>query len=721
MVSLARQASLLLPLKYSAPLIVLLLWQMSAAAQSNKNGPFQEVALKIDTSIFTWSKNTVSINEVQQLYFQYEDVDAVVEVELYPHAPASIKQIDLMPSADFTLVDSMLRIENHFRFKVRFSQLTRSDFLQFTFSVVPVGRGEPSVFELKLFPVTETSAFLDPQDNKLFIGEERVFRVETNRPYNIRYFNQWTKDLSINYKFSVEQGELRIHLLPTRLGMQLLEAPLRLRKPFLSPERKPVYELPPLRYEFEVKESKLIFLNTNKKEVSLNRNLPGEGIEIELDYQPAIKLNKTYRLEKQQEEGGMLIAEIFTRSILANGRVLCWLRPYNQHRQSEGYLYIKDGDVAKYLTNLNITPVTKVESVSIVPAKGNESRGQSVYPGEQVEIKLQGDGLHKANFSFDGLADVRTDTLVRGENEVIFNARVPLDIKKPEVAVLNYGQATGHSLKVKEFQAPHPLDFITLSIEDQPNRVLSDIDKTVFIDHTIDDIIIAFNPQKLDGGNRLYGKQYLVIDILVTSSNTLVDRRTLEKVVVCPGENSPRFDQYDRKDCQAGNININQLLRRKTFDLEDWSTIEITIRHDPQQHGGEGFSKRAEFILRRYSSFDLDVSFPAGLLTKKFNEEGFGTLSGVSMAIIAQFSFYHPQRIAKFRPYKFGAGFLALNAFNFSENSTNRDVGVVVLGSLYPLQGKARKLSFPLFLGAGYFLSEKKFFYLLGPGIRLQL
>ena len=274
---------------------------------------------------------------------------------------------------------------------------------------------------------------------------------------------------------------------------------------------------------------------------------------------------------------------------------------------------------------------------------------------------------------------------------------------------------------MKEFQAPHPLDFITLSIEDQPNRVLSDIDKTVFIDHTIDDIIIAFNPQKLDGGNRLYGKQYLVIDILVTSSNTLVDRRTLEKVVVCPGENSPRFDQYDRKDCQAGNININQLLRRKTFDLEDWSTIEITIRHDPQQHGGEGFSKRAEFILRRYSSFDLDVSFPAGLLTKKFNEEGFGTLSGVSMAIIAQFSFYHPQRIAKFRPYKFGAGFLALNAFNFSENSTNRDVGVVVLGSLYPLQGKARKLSFPLFLGAGYFLSEKKFFYLLGPGIRLQL
>jgi hypothetical protein len=586
MIPLPRHASLLLILKQAAPLAVALFFCCSAMAQPGKNSPFREVILKIDTSTFAFSKNTVTIDGEQQLYFRYEDVDAVCEVELHPLYPAAIRQIALLSSADFSLVDSMLRIDNHFRFKVRFTQLTQSDFIKFTFSIAPPGRGEPFIYELKLFPVTETSAFLDPQDNKLFIGEERTFKVETNRPYNIRYFNQWTKDLSINYKFSVEQGELRIHLLPTKPGMQVLEAPLRLRKPFLSPDGKPVYELPPLRHEFEVKESKLIFLNTNKKEVSLNRNQPGEAIEIELDYHPSIRLGKTYRLEKQQEEGGLLIAEIFTRSTLTNGRILCWLRPYNQHRQSEGYLYIKDGDVAKYITNFSITPVTKVESVSVMAAKGNESRGQSVYPGEQVEIRLQGDGLHKANFSFDGLADVRTDTLVRGENEVLFYARVPLDIKKSEVAVLSYGQPTGHSLKVKEFQAPHPLDFITVSIEDQPDRVLTGIDKTVFIDHTLDDIVIAFNPQLIDGNNRLYGKQYLIIDIQVTSNNTLVDRRTLEKEVICPGENSPRFDQYDRKDCRSGNISLNQLLRRKTFDLDDWSTIEITVRHDPMQHGG---------------------------------------------------------------------------------------------------------------------------------------
>ncbi|MBI1226791.1 MAG: hypothetical protein GC192_16265 [Bacteroidetes bacterium] len=689
--------------------------------QVSRSGPFREVSLKIDTSIYLLSKNTIQDKGETMLYFQYNDVDAVAEVELTPNSPQYIKSLELLPSGDYSLVDSLLWINDQFRFKLRFRQLTQSDFLQFTFKLQWTGRSEPSIVELKLFPVTETSAFLDPQDNKLFIGEERVFKVETNRPLNIRYFNQWTKNLPINYKFSVDQGELRIHLLPTKPGLQVLEAPVRLRKPFLSPDKRPIYELPPLHYEFEVKESKLVFLNTNKKEVSLNRNNPGEAIEIELDYHPSLKLKKTYRLEAQQEEGGALVAEIFTQSTLANGRMLCTLRTYNNHRQSEGYLFIKDGDVARYITNFDITPAMRVTGMSVLSAKGNMSSGQTIYPGESVEIKLQGDGLHKARFSFEGLAEVRTDTLVKGENEVVFLAKVPLDIKKSSVELLNNGKPIGQSLKVKEFQTPHPLNFIELEIEGQEKKPISEIDKTIFIDHTLDDVVLAFHPERIDEGQRLFGKQYLIVDIQVTNNNTLLDKRTLEKVVICPGDNSPRFDQYDRSDCQVNNISLNQLLRRKTFDLDEWSTIEITVRHDPQHHSGQGFSQKTEIILRRYTSFDLDVSFPAGLLTKTFGQDGFGTLNGVSMAIIAQFSFYHPRRIAKYRPYKFGVGFLALNAFNFSENNTSRDVGVVVLGSLYSLQNKARKLSFPLYLGAGYFLSEKDFFYLLGPGIRVQL
>jgi hypothetical protein len=46
------------------------------------------------------------------------------------------------------------------------------------------------------------------------------------------------------------------------------------------------------------------------------------------------------------------------------------------------------------------------------------------------------------------------------------------------------------------------------------------------------------------------------------------------------------------------------------------------------------------------------------------------------MAMIGQFSFYDPERIGKFKPYK---------------------------------------------IGAGYFLGDKKFFVLVGPGIRISL
>ena len=60
-----------------------------------------------------------------------------------------------------------------------------------------------------------------------------------------------------------------------------------------------------------------------------------------------LRMQKTYRLESQEEPGGSLIGEIFTKSSLANNRVLCILRVYNYHRKPDGYLYIKDGDVAR--------------------------------------------------------------------------------------------------------------------------------------------------------------------------------------------------------------------------------------------------------------------------------------------------------------------------------------------------------------------------------------
>ena len=136
-------------------------------------------------------------------------------------------------------------------------------------------------------------------------------------------------------------------------------------------------------------------------------------------------------------------------------------------------------------------------------------------------------------------------------------------------------------------------------------------------------------------------------------------------------------------------------------------------------------TREFDFILSKTHSFDVEVSFPAGLITvskpdSATGDQQLGQLTGISIAMIGQFTFYHPEKINVQRPYKIGAGFLALNLFNFSDNAADRDIGLVVLGSLYPTT-KDAKLTFPLYVGGGYQLKNQKWFLLIGPGIRIRL
>lgn len=179
------------------------------------------------------------------------------------------------------------------------------------------------------------------------------------------------------------------------------------------------------------------------------------------------------------------------------------------------------------------------------------------------------------------------------------------------------------------------------------------------------------------------------------------------------------YEFYAGSKCTNGIISLNDYLTKKTYDLDDWSKILIQVKHNKAKYGADGNTERVEIIYKRNSSFDIDVSFPAGLLIKRANQDKFDNLGGISMAMISKFTFYHPEKIAVERPYKIGAGFIALNAFNFSENNTNRDVGLVLLGSIYPRSGA--RLTFPLYLGGGYLLSDSDWFFVLGPGIRVSL
>jgi hypothetical protein len=509
------------------------------------------------------------------------------------------------------------------------------------------------------------------------------------------------------------------------LGEQTLVARLSSIKPHLNKSGKPEYSINPIVYKFSIKASRLQFLSIDKAELTYSEETKQNGIEIQLENSRLLELEKTYRIEAQEEPGGALIAEIFTRQRLANNKVLCILRPYNMHRNSDGYLYIKNGDIPQFITNVSITPATQIEKISILVDGSEWKPGNTVHPGETFDLKIEGKGLHKAKFRFEELIDLTKDTLMKSENELYFKLKVPENISKKRLHIYNNNSPTGEYLNVAEYQRPRDLDFVFLNYGEMARRV-SGIKEPILYDKVIKDLAITFNTDKIDD-EKLYGKQYLDVKIQITGKkNELIELKTIENIAICPSGESPRTEYYNTNDCITSEISLNKHIRRSTYTLDDWSDINIVIEHDKTKYNGEGYKKEVDIILKRKYSFDVEVSFPAGLLTVYPNDTSgsIGTLTGISMAMIAQFSFYHPDKINTYRPYKIGAGFLALNAFNLSEGM---DLSLVVIGSIYPTT-KDVKLTFPLYVGFGYAISSKeiynspgeRFFFLIGPGIRVR-
>ncbi len=704
--------------------ILFLMWFWNVPPSFAQNSVFKEVVLKVDTTVYSRNQNTIWANGEPQLAFAYDNDDETTEVNLYPANMTAIYNLALAPSADYDFLDSVVNVNNqYFKVKVKFKNLTTSQFLNFTLSVQDTTTAPPRIEILKLFPVTHTTVQFISNDTDLYVGEEKTFDLATNNLKNIKLQKDWVKSDGLDYRLSESNGVLRLHVMPYALGTRTLKLPLQTNKPSLNTYRKPQYVLPILQKTFTVKGSRLKFINMDKKEITSDEVARTKGVEVMIENNWALNLQKTYRIEDQEQPGGVLIAELFTRNTVTNNKVLCWLRVYNYHRISEGYLYIKDGDQTKFITNVSITPKASIKNVQVLHEGGDWTSNLTVNPGEIINLRIEGEGLHKARFQFDDLTDITSDSSLRTETVLVYKLQVPLNIKRKRIGIYNRAVNTNYSLAVREYQRPRPFDFISINYGDQSRVVAALVDGPLFHDHVLKDVVFSFNPNVIDQDAMLYGRQYLDIDIRVTNSrNELIDQRRIEDIVICPGNNSPRYAFYGGKDCLLGDISLNNILGRKTYDLDEWSRIEIIIRHDKDKYGDEGIVKKMDLVLRRRTKFDIDVSFPAGLLVKKQGESGYGDLGGISMAMIAQMSFYHPEKIARYRPYKVGAGFLALNAFNFSSSpDVDRDIGAVIIGALYPTT-RDTKLTFPLYLGGGYFISKKTdpWFYFLGPGIRVR-
>ncbi|NRB50923.1 MAG: hypothetical protein HRU41_24855 [Saprospiraceae bacterium] len=706
-------SALVLPLFLSLPQFIL--------AQDQTQNFFEEIILAVDTNRFTWSKDKLSWQGEPQLPFEYTVEQPIVELRLYPSGIFPIDSIFLLPSEDFTLVDSLRWVtQSNFRAKVRFNGITNRNFLAFNFKIFSKYLPEPMIYELKLLPYTQTQVQFLELPAALYVGEEQTLSIETNHLNNLIFPKTWTQNKEINHRVFRDNNRVRARVQATDVGLQSLQIDWKVKKPYRRADGKLSYQLPPLQHDFVVKPAKLRFLRSNQREVTLTEDAKREGLEIELDFAEDLQMEKTYRLESQEEAGGYLMAEIFTRRVLANGKVLCWLRIYDYHRQNEGYLYIKDGDLAQFITNFDITPSTKVNKVSILREGQDWKTSRDIYPGEKISVRLEGTALYKADFQFEGLTEVQLDSSVNRENAREYDLSIPIDIKDRYINILNHQKPIGQRLRIREYKRPRPFDFIQFRYGEESYEVEA-IDKLIFSSTSMDDIIIDFDYARLDH-TEFHGPQQLNITVEIRDRrNQLVEQKTIPRIKACPSDASPRHAFYSPQNCYNGSVSINRYLRKKIYDLDPWSTIRITLEHDEQFFGKRGLRRNVEFVLFRSTTFDIDVSFPAGLITKRIGEQGFSNLGGISMAMIAQFSFYHENKVAKAKPYKFGAGFLAFNAFNFSENSS-RDMGLVGLASLYPIRTKySSRLSFPLFIGGGYFLSEQQWFVLLGPGIRVRL
>ena len=674
---------------------------------------FSEVELRIDTNNFKYTTDRVMVQNEFKLPFEFESSTAVVEFRLYPRIrEGEIIPLALNPSADYEIIDSLtLRVDGFYHCRVRFKDLLNVDFLNLNLAY------KTSVIAVPLLPYTQTVATIYPGNTELYIGEERSFEIVSNYPENIIVNPIWIEKDEYEYRIHSKDGKIFYSVIATTANEIEVELPIELYRPNIEGQ-KPKYELPKQTFSFNVKGSRLKFLTFDKKEVIFeSKNV--QGIELQIDNNRFLDINKTYRLEATDERGGPLIAELYTVRRLSNDRVLCMFRPYNFHKSSDGYLYIKDGDVAKFITNINILPEPIVDEVSILRKGGSWVRAKQIYPGETVSIRLEGEGLNRTDIKFEDLIDISSDSLIVNESVSHHLLRVPVDIRKKSVNIYSGNEKTGVSLDIVEYQRPRPLDFVSIEYGGEPQTV-TEITQPILYDKTIGDIKFSFDDLKIDDDFTLYGKQYLEIEIrIMDERNVVIEKQLIDDIIICPGKNSPRSFSYSGlSECMNEPISINDYLSNKTHNLNNWSKVELIIKHRKNLYEGQGYTSRIEIIKAKYLTFDVDLSVPAGLIIKKVGEPGFPGLSGISLAMLAQFSFYQKGEIQKLRPFKLGAGFLAKNAFNFNPEA-ERDLGIVLLGSVYPTT-KGRKISFPLYFGAGFYLYDSKFFFLIGPGVSIN-
>ena len=696
----------------TAMLLMLMLFFCSASiAQS-----FKEVTVRGDTSMYYYSRNVVNYLNEKCFFLKINQQQQIFEITLYPDADKNIVSIQLLPSSDIVVIDSITNISGkYFRGKLKFQNSNQTS-LRFNINT----KNGKYVEEMKLLLYSETSLSPDNSPVDLYAGEEKIIEIPAINPSNLQISSDWIRAGDFDYFLTADENSLNIHVHPNNTGNKELILSLKTKTPFINTSNQLSYTLKYFTIHFTVKPSRLNFINTDKSDFFFDNSME-DGEELQLDQKKGLEAGKIYRIENKLEPGGKLVAELYVKSQIGDSKMLCSLRPYSYHKVSEGYLYIKLTNEPKYITNFNVLQKPTIESISVLHEGEDWSPLGVVHPGENVQIKIEGKGLAKTKFQFYNCSNIKQDSTRIFDDVAFYSFTVPADINKKIIYVELNKRRTKYELAVKENQHPKDFNFVMVNYGFQNIPLTSAMfNKPVVEPRSLNDINISFNRSLIDEKDELFGKQYLDFEFkLYNSKNDLIEDQKLENIAICPGDGSYRGGFYDRKDCFKSTINVNDYLLHKTYDLEGWSKIEISVKHSINKYSEPGYSRRIVIIKQKLTSIDLQASFPAGLLVKRFSSNGVGELSGLSIAFLAQVSFYEKDGIEKLKPYKVGAGFIALNVFNLTSSSSQPDIGAVVIASVLPLKAKS-KFNFPLYFGFGYMLKSSDWFTLLGPGVQFN-
>lgn len=684
------------------------------------NAFVREVKIRQGTGAYSSLRDTLRVAGEKFLAIPVVRNNETLELTITFKDSVSARSVKWLPSASYRLVDSLTPLNDTMaRMQVQTADLNRISPLGI---VLQTASGKSLTDLIRIYPLYRPQIQFFPAAEVLFLGEEKVYDLETPTPDWFRATTSWRTQPNYRYRISKDGQSLRLRLIPTVAGEFPVEIIPPLAREYVDSLGNLQNALAPIRSVIKVKAGRLQYVSFDKKELTYDEAAKREGTDVIMDGAKGMTVGKTYRLEEQEAPGGALIAEVFVKNALTSDRVLGLLRSYNFHRVTDGVLYLKEGDETRYITNVDITPGVQINSMKVLRNGKNWSDRLVVYPGETLMVRVEGVSLHKAKFAWDGAVVMGSDTVLNTDKRVTFKLRIPLQINTSSLDLTNYGNPTGSSLKVSEYQKPHRLDFVKLSYGNG-FKTLTDIEKTSVSDKVLKNLVFTFDNAPLDAEGKMCGKQFLSMDIrFYGPSNELIESKTVDNIVVCPGEKSPRFDFYQDGRCNNTEVVLNDVMQNKTYNLADFSRVEVTVKQQKDKYEEPIFEKSINVVIQRPMIFDMDLSFPTGLLIQNIggssSKAAFtDNLGGISLALIGQIKFTDPEKIGRLKPFRCGVGFLAINAFNFSETA-KRDLAIVALASYYPLS-RRKVFNLPIHVGAGYKIQSKQPFVMLSPGISI--